>query len=110
MNGETMLQTEKVWIQTPLGIPSSMVTAYVHRCLAGLSAAKAALMSLDHSALRVYGHRMKGSGGGYGIPRLTELGAGIEDAARKGDAAGLQNEFAELEIYLGRLEVLPDQP
>jgi histidine phosphotransfer protein HptB len=105
-----MLQTEKVWIQTPLGIPSSMVTAYIQRCVAGLPAAKAALVSLDHDSLRVYGHRLKGSGGGYGIPRLTEFGAGIEDGAKRGDTAGLQNQFAELEVYLGRLEVLRDQP
>ncbi len=103
-----MVQAEKVWVQTPLGIPASMVTAYVQRCLAGLPNAKASLASLDHNALRVYGHRLKGSGGGYGIPRLTELGALIEDAARRGDAAALENQFAELEIYLGRLEVRPE--
>jgi HPt (histidine-containing phosphotransfer) domain-containing protein len=105
-----MVQSEKVLVQTPLGIPASMVTAYIQRCLAGLPDAKAALAGLDHNALRVYGHRLKGSGGGYGIPRLTELGAGIEDAARRGDAAGLQKQFHELEMYLGRLEVLTDHP
>ncbi len=102
-----MVRTEKVLVQTPLGIPASMVTAYIQRCLAGLPSAQASLADLDRDALRVYGHRLKGSGGGYGIPRLTELGAFIEEAARRGDAAALQNQFAELEVYLGRLEVLP---
>lgn len=102
-----MVQTEKILVQTPLGIPASMVTAYIQRCLAGLPAAKASLAGLDHDSLRVYGHRLKGSGGGYGIPRLTEFGALIEEAARRGDSAALQNQFAELEVYLGRLEVLP---
>jgi len=103
-----MVHTEKVLVQTPLGIPASMVTAYIQRYLAGLPTAKASLTASDHDALRVYGHRLKGSGGGYGIPRLTELGALIEDAARRGDAAALQNQFAELEAYLGRLEVVSE--
>jgi len=103
-----MVQSEKILVQTPLGIPASMVTAYIQRCLAGLSAAKASLASLDHNSMRVYGHRLKGSGGGYGIPRLTELGALIEEAARRGDTAELRNQFAALEVYLGRLEVVSE--
>jgi HPt (histidine-containing phosphotransfer) domain-containing protein len=103
-----MVQAEKVWVQTPPGLRASMVTDYIQRYLAGLPAAKASLAGLDHDALRVYGHRLKGSGGGYGVPRLTEFGALIEDAARRGDTEALQNQFAELEAYLGRLEVIPD--
>jgi len=101
------VQAEKIPVRTPRGIPASMVAAYVQRCLAALPAAKTALVGLDHNSLRVYGHRLKGSGGGYGIPRLTEFGAVIEAAARRGDTAELQNQFAEMEVYLSRLEVLP---
>jgi HPt (histidine-containing phosphotransfer) domain-containing protein len=83
-----------------------MVAAYVRRCQAALTDAEAALELGDHSFLRVYGHRLKGSGGGYGIPWLTEAGLRVETAARRGDAAELQTELAALEVYLGQIEVL----
>jgi histidine phosphotransfer protein HptB len=102
------VQDEKIAVQTPPGLPARMVTDYIQRYLAGLPAARASLAGLDHDALRVYGHRLKGSGSGYGVPRLTEFGALIEDSARRGDTGALQNQFAELEAYLGRLEVIPD--
>ncbi len=100
--------SEKISIQAPPGIPASMVAEYVDRCRAALPAAKAALAGLDHHYLRVYGHGLKGSGGGYGIPKLTEMGSWIEEAARRGDAAGLQSQFAQLEIYLNRLDIRPE--
>ncbi len=83
-----------------------MVVAYVQRCIAALPDAEVALDNLDHNYLRVYGHRLKGSGGGYGIPRLTEIGSAIEQAAKRGDTAELQTRLAALEVYLKRIEIL----
>jgi signal transduction histidine kinase len=39
---------------------------------------------------RRLGHNMKGSGAGYGFPRISELGAEIERAAARGDDAAIQ--------------------
>lgn len=82
-----------------------MVNAYVQRCRAALPDVEAALDRLDYKYLRVYGHGLKGSGGGYGIPRLTEIGAVIEAAAKRGETAELQNQLATLEVYLNRIEI-----
>jgi HPt (histidine-containing phosphotransfer) domain-containing protein len=101
------MQTEKISIQAPPGVPASMVDAYIRRCRAALPDVEAALDRLDHNYLRVYGHGLKGSGGGYGIPRLTEVGSLIEEAAKRGDTAELQSQLAALEIYLNRIEILP---
>ena len=86
-----------------------MLVAYVSRCQASLPEAEAALEIGDHNYLRVYGHRLKGSGGGYGIPWLTQVGLLIEGAARRGDNAELQTRLAALELYLRQIEVLPDE-
>jgi HPt (histidine-containing phosphotransfer) domain-containing protein len=102
------MPTEKIPVYAPPGIPATMVAAYIQRCLASLSDAEAALDGLDHNALRVYAHRLKGSGGGYGIPRLTEIGSVMEEAAKRSDSAELQSQLAALEIYLNRLETVPD--
>jgi HPt (histidine-containing phosphotransfer) domain-containing protein len=101
------MQTEKISVQAPPGVPASMVDAYVRRCRTALPDAEAALDRLDHNYLRVYGHGLKGSGGGYGIPRLTEVGALVEDAAKRGDTAELQSQLAALEIYLNWIEIVP---
>lgn len=83
-----------------------MVAAYVQRCLTALPEAKTALDGLDHNYLRVYGHRLKGSGGGYGIPLVTQMGAGIEQAAKRADTTELQGQLAALEAYLNRIEIV----
>jgi HPt (histidine-containing phosphotransfer) domain-containing protein len=102
------VQVEKASIQPPPGIPASMVAAYVQRWVMALPDARAALAGSDHNALRVLGHRLKGSGGGYGIPQLTQIGARIEEAAKRGDAAELRMQVGVLEVYLNRIEVLPE--
>ena len=48
---------------------------------------------------------MKGSGGAYGIPRLTEIGAAIERAAKAQDSDELQNAASTLQAYLDGLAV-----
>jgi len=41
------------------------------------------------AAARRIGHDLKGSGLGYGFPRVSEVGARIENAARRSDAPAL---------------------
>lgn len=52
----------------------------------------------DFEAIRIIGHGIKGSGGGYGFDYLTEIGKHLEEAALAGNKA-------ELEIWLGQLDV-----
>ena len=59
----------------------------------------------DFDAIRIIGHSMKGSGGGYGFDALTDLGAAIETAAKAADAAAIASLMGELDAYLQRVEV-----
>jgi HPt (histidine-containing phosphotransfer) domain-containing protein len=101
------IQPERIWVQVPEGVPASLVTQYIQRCLTALPSAKAALERSDYAHMRVLGHRLKGSGGAYGIPALTIVGSGLEEAARQVDMPGLQRQLAELEALLGRIDILP---
>lgn len=59
----------------------------------------------DFETIRIIGHSMKGSGGGYGFDALTELGGAIEAAAKSADTAAVANLIGELDAYLQRVEV-----
>jgi hypothetical protein len=43
---------------------------------------------------------MKGTGGGYGFPELTDLGGAMESAAMRSDATALAQYIEEFSQYL----------
>ena len=59
----------------------------------------------DLEVLRITGHSMKGTGGGYGFEGLSEIGARIEAAAKAGDLGAIGGHLDSLAIYLQRVEV-----
>lgn len=60
----------------------------------------------DMESLRKAGHKLAGSGGGYGFDRLSELGKQVKTLAQAGDAAGVAARLAELKDYIENLEVV----
>ena len=60
----------------------------------------------DFDAISHLAHKVKGSGGGYGFPRVSELGGEIEKASRAQEASATQKVIADLEHYLDHLEVV----
>ncbi|OGR51728.1 MAG: hypothetical protein A2049_10525 [Elusimicrobia bacterium GWA2_62_23] len=51
------------------------------------------------------GHKLAGSGGGYGFDRLSELGRRLEELALAEDRQGLEDCLAALKDYLENLEI-----
>jgi len=66
---------------------------------------KEALKNLKYEELKLLGHRMKGSCGGYGFLLLGELGETIEKAAEAKDFNLLKNGLARLEVCFSNLKV-----
>lgn len=60
----------------------------------------------DYDRIRLLGHSMKGSGGGYGFDEISVIGSRIEVAALARDAAVVRTATAELEDYLRRVDVV----
>lgn len=60
----------------------------------------------DYETIRVLGHSMKGSGGGYGFDPITEIGSCLEQAAKVRDREGVQKWVGELLSYLDSIEVV----
>ena len=71
-----------------------------------VNAIAAALTQQDYETIRVLGHGMKGSGGGYGFDMITEIGAALEQAALNGQDQDIRKWIDELEDYLGRVQVV----
>ncbi|HOK05676.1 MAG TPA: Hpt domain-containing protein [Syntrophales bacterium] len=65
-----------------------------------------ALAAGDFEKIRGIGHKMKGSGGGYGFDEITSIGRGMEEAAKAGDGIAIRRELKRLDDYLGKVEVV----
>lgn len=65
-----------------------------------------ALEKRDFETIRVLGHTMKGTGGGYGFDTITEVGSGLEEAAKEADLPSIRQQAAALFAYLQAMEVV----
>ena len=66
---------------------------------------RALLAQSDFDALKLIGHTLKGVGGGYGFPALSELGDRFEVYAQAGDAQAINAALGEYSQYLAQVEV-----
>ena len=60
----------------------------------------------DLETIRVFGHRMKGTGGAYGLDAITEIGRTPEQAAIHESLNEIENLLDGFLNYLDRLEVI----
>lgn len=70
---------------------------------------RSALSSGDFETIKITGHSMKGSGGGYGFDRITDIGKGIEDAAKEKNGDEIKKQVNELASYLGRVSIVYEE-
>ncbi|MBC7839184.1 MAG: Hpt domain-containing protein [Nitrospiraceae bacterium] len=62
----------------------------------------------DFETIRILGHSMKGSGGGYGFDAISVIGAALEQAAKRKNPDEIRQHVHELSRYLERVEVLDE--
>ena len=67
---------------------------------------RTALAAGDFEQLRQLGHRMKGVGNSYGFAVVSEIGKRVEDGARAGDKAAIDECIAEYSDYLSKVQVV----
>ena len=65
-----------------------------------------ALERADYEFVRITGHSMKGSGGGYGFDRITEIGRYIEQAAVDKDDSRILKGTEMLRRYMEKVEII----
>ena len=65
-----------------------------------------ALQESNLAQIQLIGHRMRGDGGGYGFDAISELGAGLEQAAAREDRDAIRRHTAKLIDFLVRVNVV----
>ena len=75
---------------------SRLQTAYVATFPDKLQRLEQSLQKEDWANVQRFGHQLKGSGRAYGFPKLTALGADIEEGAISRDRTALQGLYREL--------------
>ena len=66
---------------------------------------RASLSAGDLDKVRITGHSIKGTGGGYGFDELSQIGSKLEKAAQAGDAGAISSLVTRLEDYLDKVVV-----
>jgi HPt (histidine-containing phosphotransfer) domain-containing protein len=84
---------------------ASLVPGYLDRRRADALAIRAAAGAGDFETARSLGHQLKGSGGGYGFPEITRLGAEIEEAAKHHEGERLSRLAESLSEYLSAIQI-----
>jgi HPt (histidine-containing phosphotransfer) domain-containing protein len=65
-----------------------------------------ALIKGDYEKIKILGHCMKGSGGGYGFDGISRIGDLLEQAAEKQDSEEIQKGLNQLLTYLEKVEIV----
>jgi signal transduction histidine kinase/HPt (histidine-containing phosphotransfer) domain-containing protein len=86
-------------IPMPAGV-EELVPSYLARRRQEVPEMLELLAHSDFARLASLGHDLKGSGGGYGFPELTRLGAALEESANQKDGPAFSAKMTELVDYL----------
>ncbi len=65
-----------------------------------------ALVQDDFETIRSLGHKMKGSGGGYGFDAISDIGRALENAAKDRRAQEIRDQLERLQYFLDNLELI----
>ena len=89
---ETHVAYVKPWL-------AHRVPTFLDRRRADAARVLALLEGPEFDEIRRLGHDLKGVGASYGFDPITNIGRCLEDAARRGDLAGVCNAARALERY-----------
>ncbi|KAF0155078.1 MAG: cytoplasmic protein [Syntrophaceae bacterium] len=87
---------------------ADLIPGYLANRKKDIAAIADALEKKDMAAVRIIGHSMKGSGGGYGFETITDIGMLMEKAAKEGRDEDIRQQVKRLEDYLRHVEIIYD--
>ncbi len=87
---------------------ADLIPGYLANRQKDIVAISGAIEKRDLETIRILGHSMKGSGGGYGFDAITDIGAALEKAAQEGREEVIRREIIRLEDYLRDVVIVCD--
>ncbi len=60
----------------------------------------------DYETIRIFGHRMKGTGGAYGLDAITDIGRALEEVAKNQNSEEIRELLSSFLDYVERVEVV----
>jgi len=91
-------------VQVEAGM-EDVVPGYLEKRRKDVQTYRQALANADFDAVRMLGHKMKGTGSGYGFPLLTEIGSAIEQAALRKDTGSIAADVDRLAEYVENVKL-----
>lgn len=82
---------------------ADLVPGYLENRSRDVETLRRALLEGDYPTVQRLGHRMKGSGGGYGLPEITRTGSELEDAALHEDGEAVRAAIEALVTHIARV-------
>lgn len=98
-------EVEKIVVQVDADL-EDLIPGYLQNRRQDVDAILQALENQDFETIRILGHTMKGTGGGYGFEAITEMGRGLEEAAKDKNAPAIRQGATALLAYLQAVEVV----
>lgn len=92
-----MTQNTTVYIDSEL---KDLIPGYIERMHQTIGKMREMCDQGNFDGIRVLGHNLKGSGGGYGFQKVSDLGKNIEHAAASEDPRMVLQFCRELESFL----------
>lgn len=98
------MTSEKITVKVDKDL-EDLIPGFMERRRGDVESIKSSLSAGDMDKVRITGHSMKGTGGGYGFDHLTQIGSELEKAAVAGDAEEISSLVARLEEYLDNVVI-----
>ena len=96
---------DRIPVKAPPGVEEA-IPLFLETAREDLQNLEEALRQADYCRIRIIGHDLKGSGGGYGFDGASRIGKWIEEAAKRSDSEDVGRQIAALADYLARVEVV----
>lgn len=86
-------------------ILKELLPGYLARRRDELATLDDALQRQDFAKLRTIGHNLRGSGGAYGLAKVSEFGKALETAAEADDADAVRETIGRMRTFLAEISL-----
>jgi HPt (histidine-containing phosphotransfer) domain-containing protein len=108
MQEKGLIEKEKIIVNVDEDI-AELIPWYLNNRKEDIEVMTKALSAGDFEKIRIIGHTMKGSGAGYGLEQITEIGKDIETAAKEKNADTIRESIDWLSSFLEVVEVVGEE-